>query len=134
MANEATLIYEIGPAIPFSVVNGTGIEKGALLQLVDPMTASGSQAAAMAIAGIAASEKIASDGKTKLGLYRSGIFKMTLSGACLAGDGLVADAVKNMVKKAIACSGSDVLGYALETGASGETILVDVRIGAGGIA
>ena len=39
MANEAQLYFETAQAIPFTVADGTGIEKGALLKLEDPMTA-----------------------------------------------------------------------------------------------
>lgn len=132
MANEATLVWRLQDAIPFTVSNTTGIEKGAVLKMSDPMTAATTTAAADIIAGIAASEKVANDGKTTLGVYRKGIFKMTLSGACVVGDILGTDAVANMVKKVTNVSGCKVLGYALETGASGETIMVELNIGANG--
>ena len=130
MANEATLVFETSKPIPFTVANGTGIEKGSLLKMTDPFTAIINSATLNDIAGIAAEEKIASDGKTTLGVYRTGIFKMTLSGSCTVGDALCNDASVNMVKRAAQnLSGSKCLGYALETGATGETILVELKIG-----
>ena len=80
MANEATLWMEYSPPIPFTCTNATGIEKGTVLQLTDPMTASAADGTlGDPVAGICASEKIASDGTTKVSVYRSGIFKMTAS-------------------------------------------------------
>ena len=128
MANEAVLMWETELPIPFTVANGTGIEKGAVLTLSDPMTAAQSAAAGDLIAGICAEEKIASDGKTKIGVYRAGIFKMVCSttastvgldqvikGANTIGDYTTLDDEKGYK-----------IGKALETGASTETILVDV--------
>ena len=66
MANEAVLIFETSVPIPFTVANGTGIEKGTLLTLTDPFTAEAFNASGGAVAGIAAEEKIASDGKVRL--------------------------------------------------------------------
>src|SRR3990167_10150726 len=130
MANEATLIVETELPINFTVANATGIEKGTILKMTDPMTAIITSAASDTIAGIAAAEKIASDGVTKLGVYRRGIFKVSLSGACTVGDPLVTDASVNYVKAAPTTdiSGAKIIGYALETGATGETILMDMNI------
>lgn len=130
MANEATLIYELSPAIPMTCANSVGIEKGASLMLTDPMTASGAHTLGGMVAGIAASEKIASDGKTKLGVYRGGIFKVTLSGSCTAGDPLILSSTKNHYSTTASLatySGASVAGIALETGTTGETILMELR-------
>jgi hypothetical protein len=81
MANEAVLFYETHAPIQMTVANGVGIEKGAILTLSDPMTAALCTVSTAAAAGIAHSEKIASDGTTKLAVYRGGIFKVTASGA-----------------------------------------------------
>ena len=81
MANEATLVYETELPIPFTVADGAGIEKGAVCKMSDPMTAAVSSADNDVFAGIACEEKIVSDGKTKLGLYRRGIFKMIIAAA-----------------------------------------------------
>ena len=39
MADEVTLVFETMPPIPMTVVDGTGINKGAFLSLTDPFTA-----------------------------------------------------------------------------------------------
>jgi len=128
MANEAILIFQTALPIPFTVANGVGIEKGTVAQLTDPMTAVAQSTADEMIAGITSTEKIASDGVTKVGVYREGIFKMTLSGACIVGDALGSDEAPNMVKRVSAVvSGARILGIALETGADNETILVELK-------
>lgn len=58
MAHEAILKFETELPIPFTVANGTGIEKGAVLKLTDPMTAIITSGDEDQIAGIAAEEKI----------------------------------------------------------------------------
>ena len=138
MANEAVLVFRLEEPIPFTVANGTGIEKGALCSLADLMTAATVAGTYDSISGIAASEKIASNGVTKLGIFRRGIFKMTLSGTCAVGDALASacDGAAHWINyvsiaSAASCSGSRTLGYALEAGAAGETILVDLNIGVG---
>ena len=133
MANEAVLIYETEIPIPFTVANATGIEKGTLLKMTDPMTAITIAAAKDVVAGIAAEEKIASDGKTKLAVYRKGIFKVLLSGSCTVGDPLfVSGTLNNFVigngSGTGTLSGSKIIGYALETGATNETILMELNI------
>lgn len=130
MANEAVLVFETGLPIPFTVADGTGIEKGALCKMTDPFTAIITSAASDQVAGIAASEKIADDGKVKLGIYREGIFKMTLSGTVSAGHAVATGAIVNVITAAgVSLSGSSVLGLALETGTEGETILVELKPG-----
>src|SRR3990167_967352 len=130
MANEAALHVETGLPVKFTVANATGIEKGAILKMTDPWTAIINSASNDVIAGIAAAEKIASDGVTTLAVYREGIFKVTLSGSCTVGDALVTDAVANMVKTApnnLSISGANIIGYALETGTTGETIFMELN-------
>ena len=126
MANEATLIYELGPAIPFTVADETGIAKGTLLTLSDPMTAAANSAIVLgpAVAGIAATEKIANDGVTKLGVFRTGIFKVTASGSVTAGDALAT--IGNFVYTA-AVNEEDLIGIALETATNGETFLMELK-------
>lgn len=129
MADEAILIYEVEPPIPMTVANATGINKGTVLKLSDPNTVAASSADNDIAAGIAAEEKIASDGKTKIGVYKRGIFKMVVSatastvglnqvikGANTVGDYTTLDDEKGYV-----------IGKALETGANTETILVSVN-------
>lgn len=125
MANEAVLVYETHQPIQMTVTNATGIEKGALLTLSDPMTAALVTASTSAFAGIAASEKIVSDGNTKLGVYRGGVFKVTASGAVTVGRSVVFES-GNTVMNAGATS-VFFAGTALETAADGETFLMELN-------
>ena len=130
MANEATLWMETDLPIPFTVADGAGIEKGTVLKMTDPMTAAAATADNDVFAGIAAEEKIASDGKTKIGVYRGGIFRMiieagnttvvgndcTIKGTNTIGTYTTLDDEKGYV-----------VGQALETGAAGESVLVQLK-------
>jgi hypothetical protein len=132
MTYEATLVFETEIPLPFTVSNTTGIEKGTALKMTDPMTAIITSGAADTFAGIAATEKIANDGKTKIGVYRGGIFKVYLSGSCTVGDIAVLDAVPNYFKSGTALtqaalSGSRICGTFLETGATNETVLMELH-------
>ena len=85
------------------------------------------------VAGIAQSEKIASDGITSIAVFRRGQFDMLLSGSVTAGDTVVTHSSSGgsnvVAKAAVTASGSDTLGTALEDGSEGETILVELNPG-----
>ena len=128
MTQECTLVYETEPPIQFTVVDNTGIEKGAILMLSDPMTAALASGDDDYVAGIAAEEKIANDGKTKLAVYRRGIFKGYANGNITCGmpigtyNGTGDD---NDIHQA--GSGHDKqMGIALETAANDETFLFEL--------
>lgn len=126
MANEATLIYETELPIPMTCAEGTGIEKGCFLDLADPYTVSAQSGQNDIVGGIAAEEKIASDGKTKIAVYRGGIFKVYCSGSITAGHPVVWS--KNANEIAVAGTNEEnIAGIALETGADGETIYFELR-------
>lgn len=129
MANEATLIFETELPIQFTVADATAITKGSLLKMTDPMTAIINSAINDAPAGIAQSDKIASDGMTKLAVYRSGIFKVSLSGSCTVGDMLNLSSTPNyVIVRSQSVSGSaNIIGTALETGTTNETILMELN-------
>ena len=129
MANEWVLIYETEPPIPFTVANATGIEKGALLAMTDPMTAILVSAdGTEAIAGVAAEEKIASDGKTKIGVYRRGIFRGLAGGAVTVGESVVSNG-STLANEVITApiNGENIVGIALETVADTETFLIELN-------
>lgn len=52
MANEATLWMETELPIPFTVAEATGIEKGTVCKMTDPMTAAAATADNDVFAGI----------------------------------------------------------------------------------
>lgn len=134
MANEALIRDRLEDAIDFTVADGTGIEKGAVLKLTDPRTAIIASAAGDMLAGIAAREKVANDGRTRLSVYRKGIFDLVASGAIVIGQAVqAAGAPANTVMAAaVTSSGCAILGHALETASDGEVIQVFVNVGAGG--
>jgi len=133
MANEATLLKETALPVSFTVAEGAGIEKGAILKLTDPMTAALADGDEDDVAGIAAEEKIASNGQTKLAVYRQGEFKVTASGSITAGDTVATHASSggsNVVAVATASAvGGKTLGIALETVSEGETFRMELRPG-----
>lgn len=133
MANEAILLVETQPPISFTCADGAGIEKGAFLILsgANTVTTHGANDEAI-IAGIAAAEKIASDGNTTIPVYRAGIFKVTANAAVATlGMALAMDGAANKVKGADAtCVGSKIIGCALETcNAQDDVIRMELNLG-----
>lgn len=133
MANEAVLKVNIEQPIDFTVADGTAITRGTLCKLTDPRTASASNGTGDMIAGIAARDKIASDGRTQLAMYRRGIFDMKCSGAVTLGKAVMSalGAGNEVMLATTATSGAAIIGHALETGSDAEVIEVWVDIGAG---
>jgi len=128
MANESILMWETEVAIPINVTDGAGIPKGTVLQLADLFVGSASSAADQAFGGITKIEKIASDGNTKVAAYFGGVFKMVVAAggatvgfnAVLGGANTVEDLDTLDVEEGL------VIGKFLETGTSGESVLVFV--------
>ncbi len=130
MANEATLIYETDLPIPFTVADAAGIEKGTLLKMTDPMTAAAATADNDVFCGVAASEKIANDGRTKLPVYRSGIFKMVIEAgnSTTVGQDVVIKGTNTIgTYTTLDDEKGYVVGQALETGGAGESVLVQLK-------
>ena len=133
MTNEAVIVELLGDrgdVMQFIVADGTAIAKGAILQLVDNRTAEAS-AADKPVAGIACSEKAASDGQTTLGCYTHGIFDLVDSGAggnvglnvVLGGANLVKDAAGGNAESGL------IFGKRLATSGAGGTEEVLVHVG-----
>ena len=130
MALETTLIYETALPIPMTVADGTGIEKGAILMLSDPMTAATATGDTDKVAGIAAEEKIANDGRTKIGVYREGIFRGFAGAAGVTvGMGIITDVATGAPNELVdADVNSEFLaGIALETAADTESFLFELK-------
>jgi hypothetical protein len=133
MAHEAILMFETDLPIGFTISNTTGIEKGTVLKLTDPMTAIVTSGDEDPIAGIAAEEKIANDGKTKLGVYRRGIFKAYVSAQVTIGQALAIGATPNELKPADATSvNCKCVAIALEV-ASADNDLIAIAFNADGV-
>lgn len=129
MANEAVLVFETEKPIPFTCVDWVGIEKGALLTLSDPFTVATSSADNQVFVGIAAEEKIANDGKVKIGVYMRGIFKLVVAAGnttTVGQDCVLRGANVIGLYDTLDDEKGLVVGMALETGAAGETVLVAV--------
>lgn len=131
MPDQITLKVEAYDAFNTSmtVTDGTQISRGFLLQLTDPRTASKCTATGVAApqvsAGIAAMEKEASDGSTKITVWKQGIFDSVASGSIAVGAPVIflADGyIGQSEKSAHVASGARIVGYALETASDGERI------------
>ena len=139
MANEHVLMTQKTFPISVTVANGTGIEKGTVLKLADPNTASASNAALDIIAGIAYTEKIANDGNTQISVLSGpgDELKAIASGSITVGDVLVTaislDSPSNMLASGAgntAVSGSIVIGISKETATAGQSFKYTLQIGA----
>jgi hypothetical protein len=130
MADETTLVFETSKPIPMTCANGTGIEKGALLKIADPFTVSTTAGDTDAIVGIAAEEKVANDGKVKIGVYTTGIFKGVagLAGVT-AGQALISDTATGTANELVIAdiNSEHIVGRALETATDRETFLFQLN-------
>ena len=118
MALECVLLTELEPAVSFTVADGVGIEKGALLLLTDPMTVATTTGDTDEIIGIAAEEKIASDGKTSIAVYLRGIFKGFAGAAgTTAGLAIISDTATGAANELVVAdvNSEAIVGIALET-------------------
>ena len=128
MANDAILMIKTEIAIPFTCADGTGIEKGTLLKIIDPMTVALAADTADIFAGIAVEEKIANDGNTVIGVFRRGIFKVKGSGNIAVGDQVMMHSTDNTVIKGTnAALGGRAVGIALEASGDGDTLLIELN-------
>lgn len=130
MSNEATLKLRLDNPIDFTVTNATGIEKGTICKLANYRTASASTGTGDVFAGIAAREKIASDGRTQLACFRRGIFDMIVSaGAGVTVGDWVTSSGANLIRTATGAEVTDGkgIGIALETVATGH--IAEILVG-----
>jgi len=139
MANEAVQIVAPTKTYSYTVAAGTAITKGALMAITsDPRTVlANAGAGGQVFAGVAVSDKSATDGAITMGLAQDGIYDLLMAtgSTCSFGDLLIlsgANAVARMrdfsnqaVSSPIYVSAM-IVGMALETGSSAETIAVDI--------
>lgn len=124
MALEATLLTELEPPVSFPCVNGAAIPKGTFLKIADANTVSIAGTDDDAVVGIAAEEKIASDGNTQIAVWMRGIFKGTAGNAgATAGDWLSMDSSTGADNEIATIGATEVsaLGMALETATDLQT-------------
>lgn len=130
MALEATIVYETSLPVPFTCADGTGIEKGALLTLSDPMTVATTTGDTDPIIGIAAEEKIANDGVTKIGVYMTGIFKGYAGAAGVtAGQAIISDTATGAANELVNAdvNSEHIVGRALETATDTQSFLFQLN-------
>jgi len=132
MANEAILSTRLQDRLPeCTVAAGVTIEKGTLLKLSDPNTGTASAADGDIPLGIASYEKDATDSSTKLSYWTQGIFNIKCDGTGVTvGDPLKIGGANlvSVADDATAAGLKEVLGYALQTGAASEVILVRLSL------
>lgn len=135
MANEAIIVELLGnqgEVIDFTIADAAGVTKGALMELLDPRTISGATLSTNKFAGIAAADKVASDGATNLGVYTKGIFDLRTGGGAVINAGVMVKLTgANMVE---AAADTDyeaglIVGKALETAAVATAETIEVAIG-----
>lgn len=133
MANEVTIVELLGNGgdpIEYTCLDNTAIAKGTVMELEDARTVKKVSAGDKPLAGIAAHEKVADDGSTTISVYTNCIIRATaeLTGATV-GHQQVANDNTNMLGDfdTLDNETGDVIGYALETAASGATYLVRVK-------
>lgn len=131
MTNEAVIVELLGKEgdpIDFTIADGLAVEKGTLMKLIDPRACSGASTTAGGeeFAGIAAAEKVASDGQTNLALYQYGIFDLKNSSIAIGVGDKVSMSGVNLIKIATAAEvdAGQAIGKALEAGDADEVIEV----------
>jgi hypothetical protein len=130
MALETTLVFETEVPIPFTCADGAGIEKGSILKLTDPMTVAVADGDTDIVAGIAAEEKIASDGKVTIGVYRRGIFKGFAGAAgATVGAALITDVATGAANEIVNAdvNSENILGRSLETATDTQSFLFELN-------
>lgn len=130
MANEAVIVELIngGEPIYVTVADETGIEKGTFIEMTDPRTGAANNGSGDVFIGIAAAEKVASDGSTKLAVYTKGVFDLVNSDAAITVGAIVSTSGANLIKPATEAEvvAGKGIGKALETAAAAERIQVFV--------
>ncbi len=130
MADECVLIYETNAPIAFTCADGATIEKGALLMLTSPNTVATTTGDTDAIVGIAAEEKIISNGHLKIGVYPKGTFKGTAGVAGVtAGMAIISDTATSSVNRLVVAdvNSEHIVGRALETATTGQTFMFELN-------
>jgi len=134
MANEAVIIELLGNAgdpVRFNCASNVTISAGTICYLVDPRTASASHVTLDGVtpAGIAAHDKISTDGSTSITCYTNGIFDLTAAGTAITAGHPVSISGTNLISgAALITNAGRILGIALETASASEVIAVRVKV------
>ncbi len=121
MANETSQVEGPYEVHDFTVSESVLIEKFTVCKLSDPRTAAASSAADV-FAGIAATEKVASNGKTELGLWTTGTHLFTTIGPAITAGTMVSLSGANLIKAATAAEILTGAGFGkiLQTSTAGD--------------
>ena len=135
MANEAIIVELLGNAgdpISLTVADNAAITKGTLLKLTDPRTAAATSADNDMFIGVAAADKVANDGATRLAAYTHGIFSMLTTNAGITAGEQVTIGGANQIKIFTTLDGEKgyAVGKILETVVAAERADVLINIGA----
>lgn len=135
MANEAVIVELNQHANPvsFTVDDAEAVEKGTLMYMTDPKTCTKTSGTGHQVfAGIAATEKVASDGQIKLGLWTPGqnnIFDLYTAGTIAVGTIVVTSGTNTIAASADADYEAGIcIGQALEAAAAGTPEVIQVRV------
>jgi len=133
MANEAVIIelFNGGRPMQFTCADGTDIDKGTLLELTSPRTVIANTNDNAPLVGIAAADKVESDGATTISAYTDGVFDvLTDTGTDAVGSMMANTATENTIQGADASDllQGSVLGKVLETCTNGGTHAVRVNL------
>ena len=124
MADECTLNVRTNNPIDFTVADGTAIAKGSVLKMTNGRVAILADCDGDICAGIAARDKIASDGRTQLAVFRRGIFTGTAGVAGVTvGEAIQTDVSTSSANRLVDAdvNSEQIVGIALATAASGAT-------------
>ncbi len=132
MANEAIIVELLGNGgdpVQYVVDNATAIPKGTLLKHVDNRVAAASAADNDAFAGIAAAEKVANDGSTRLAAYTHCVAMLAGSAAIAVGEKVSLSGANTITKVAAGDLLFSDVGVALEATGGAATLEVLVKTG-----
>lgn len=126
MALECQLVYETALPVPFTCADAGAIPKGSILKLSDPRTVAITTGDTDAVAGIAAEEKIANDGKTQIAVYTKGWFKGFAGAAGVtAGMSIITDTATGAANELVVAdvNSEHTVGMAEETATDTQSFL-----------
>lgn len=131
MADEHILKIETHIPVNFTCATGTTIEKGAMCMMTDGMVAATSTGDTDIVAGVAQSEKLAAEtSQNSVSIYEGGYFTAVAGVAGVTfGKALITDTATSSANRLVdADVGSEnIVGYALETAASGVRFLYKLQ-------
>jgi len=122
MADEIIMKVRTEDPIDFTVANAIAIPKGSMCKMTDERTAVLSNGDTDIVAGVTARDKIASDGRTQLAIFRGGICEGTAGVAGVTfGKAIITDSSTSSANRLVdADVGSEnIVGTCLKTAASG---------------